>query len=58
MRGDSGATAVEYGLIIALVVTVSMVSTRSVGTYLATHWEATQSVIPNDVAPTTPSAVE
>ena len=55
---QSGATAVEYGLIVAMVAAVSMVSIRTVGNRLATHWQSVSTVVPADVAATTASATK
>jgi len=47
---DDGATAVEYGLIIAIVAAISMTTIKTIGQNLATHWQAVDAVIPSDVA--------
>ena len=50
LTDESGATAVEYGLIIALVAAISMTTIKTLGQNLATHWQAVDAVIPADVA--------
>ena len=50
LKNESGATAVEYGLIIAMVAAVSMTTWKTIGQNLATHWSAVEKVIPSDVA--------
>jgi pilus assembly protein Flp/PilA len=47
---ESGASAVEYGLIIAMIAAVSMTTWKTIGQNLATHWAAVEKVIPSDVA--------
>ena len=47
---EQGATAVEYGLIIAMIAAVSMTTWKTIGQNLATHWSAVEKVIPSDVA--------
>ena len=49
LSNESGATAVEYGLIIALVAAISMTTIKTIGQNLATHWSAVEKVIPADV---------
>ncbi len=49
LADESGATAVEYGLIIALVAAISMTTIKTLGQNLATHWQAVEKVIPSDV---------
>lgn len=50
LSNESGATAVEYGLIIAMVAAVSMTTWKTIGQNLLTHWSAIEKVIPADVA--------
>lgn len=47
---ENGATAVEYGLIIALITAISMTTVKTLGQNLATHWQAVEALIPADVA--------
>jgi pilus assembly protein Flp/PilA len=47
---ESGATAVEYGLIIAMIAAVSMTTWKTIGQNLLTHYSAIEKVIPADVA--------
>jgi len=47
---ENGATAVEYGLIVAMVSAVSMTTWKTIGQNLLTHWSAVEKVIPSDVA--------
>ena len=46
---ENGATAVEYGLMIAIVAAISMTTVKMLGQNLATHWQAVDAVIPADV---------
>ena len=48
---ENGATAVEYGLMIAIIAAISMTTVKTIGQNLATHWQAVDAVIPADVAP-------
>ena len=48
---ENGATAVEYGLMIAIIAAISMTTIKTIGQNLATHWQAVDAVIPDDVAP-------
>jgi pilus assembly protein Flp/PilA len=58
LSDESGATAVEYGLIIALVAAISMTTIKTLGQNLATHWQAVEKVIPADVGTiTAPTAI-
>ncbi len=50
MADESGATAVEYGLMIAIIAAISMTTIKTIGQNLATHWQAVDAVIPADVA--------
>ena len=50
MADENGATAVEYGLMIAIIVAISMTTIKTIGQNLATHWQAVDAVIPADVA--------
>ncbi|MEN9709647.1 MAG: Flp/Fap pilin component [Pseudomonadota bacterium] len=50
MADENGATAVEYGLMIAIVAAISMTTIKTIGQNLATHWQAVDAVIPADVA--------
>jgi pilus assembly protein Flp/PilA len=55
---ENGATAVEYGLIIALITAISMTTIKTLGQNLATHWQAVEKVIPADVGSiTAPTAI-
>jgi pilus assembly protein Flp/PilA len=47
---ENGATAVEYGLIVAMIAAVSMTTWKTIGQNLLTHWSAVEQVIPADVA--------
>ena len=49
LANESGSTAVEYGLIIALIAAVSIATIKSVGSHLALHWTRIDSVIPYTV---------
>jgi len=49
LANESGSTAVEYGLIIALIAAVSIATIKSVGTNLALHWTRIENVIPATV---------
>ena len=49
LSDESGATAVEYGLIIALVAAISMTTIKTIGQNLATHRSAVEKVITADV---------
>lgn len=42
LRDEAGATAIEYGLIAALIAVASIVAMTSVGTELSTTFETTQ----------------
>jgi pilus assembly protein Flp/PilA len=58
LSDESGATAVEYGLIIALVAAISMTTIKTLGQNLATHWQAVEKLIPNDVGSiTSPTSI-
>lgn len=58
LTDESGATAVEYGLIIALVAAISMTTIKTLGQNLATHWQAVEKLVPSDVgAITSPTAI-
>ncbi len=46
---ENGATAVEYGLMIAIVAAISMTTVKMLGQNLASHWQAVEKVIPADV---------
>ena len=50
MADENGATAVEYGLMIAIIAAISMTTIKTIGQNLATHWQAVDAVIPADVA--------
>jgi len=47
---ENGSTAVEYGLMIAIVAAISMTTIKMLGQNLATHWQAVEAVIAGDVA--------
>jgi pilus assembly protein Flp/PilA len=49
LKNEDGSTAVEYGLIIALIAAVSIATVRSVGEHLALHWTRLDNVIPYTV---------
>jgi pilus assembly protein Flp/PilA len=49
LANESGSTAVEYGLIIALIAAVSIATIKSVGSNLALHWTRIENVIPTTV---------
>lgn len=42
LRDEAGATAIEYGLIAALIAVASIVAMTSVGSELSTTFETTQ----------------
>jgi len=46
---ENGATAVEYGLMIAIVAAISMTTIKTLGQNLSSHWQAVDAVIPADV---------
>ena len=50
LADENGATAVEYGLMIAIVAAISMTTIKTIGQNLATHWQAIDATIPSDVA--------
>ena len=49
VNDENGATAVEYGLMIAIVAAISMTTVKMLGQNLASHWQAVEKVIPADV---------
>jgi len=56
---ENGATAVEYGLMIAIIAAISMTTVKTLGQNLATHWQAVEKVIPADVsAITNPTVID
>jgi pilus assembly protein Flp/PilA len=50
-QDESGATAIEYGLIAALIAVVIIVAVTSVGESLQTTFEAVDTALPAPAAP-------
>jgi pilus assembly protein Flp/PilA len=46
VKNESGATAIEYGLIAALISIVIIVGVRSIGTKLSSTFDSIQSNLP------------
>ncbi len=44
-RDDSGATAIEYGLIVALIAVVIIVGVTAVGTNLGTNFNSINTIL-------------
>ena len=56
---ENGATAVKYGLMIAIIAAISMTTVKTLGQNLATHWQAVEKVIPDDVSTiTNPTVID